>query len=355
MTLPVPIAPAKAIRADVSVEIPFRRLHGAGNDYVFVHRRDLDDVDGGRAAVALADRHRGVGGDGLISIEVSATRGATDPPPRIRMRMWNADGSESGMCGNGVRGAVRFAVEEGLIDADLVAGPSGVVVEIGERRVRCRLAETGRVFRVSVEMGRASFDGSAIPFHPTRSLDGASSPRLRTAAEFDALGAAIDPPRSLVGWSVASMGNPHLVLVVSDPAALDGCPLATVGAALERAPAFPERTNVHLARVEGRGRFRLRTWERGSGITLACGSGACAAFAILRRGGLLKGPAAAVLDGGTLDLASCAEGGIEMTGPSESCCRGRADLTALLAAVGRRSEIPATPCEIDLPCEETAP
>jgi len=338
--------------------LAYRRLHGLGNDYVFVRGRDLRHACGVEAVRALSDRHRGVGGDGVISIELGedASPAAT---PRLRMRMWNADGSEGGMCGNGVRGAVRFAIEEELVEFEESATSREVVVEIGDRAVRCRIVEISPRFLVAVDMGACDFGWAAVPFRPTRPLVAAPPDTLRSVDELDALGASGnlgspgDLAASLRGWSVASMGNPHLVLMVSSRAEIDSVPLTTLGPLLEHAAAFPARTNVHLAKVETRTRFQMRTWERGTGPTLACGSGACAAFGILHRCGDLDAAATAVLDGGALDLATGAAGRIEMTGPSETCCTGIVDLDALLAA--RRSE-PATigtPIEIELDAEAT--
>lgn len=309
--------------------IAFRRLHGLGNDYVFVHHRELDGVDASELARAVADRHRGVGGDGLIS--VAALEGPeAGGPSHLIMRMWNADGSSGGMCGNGVRGVVRFAVEEGLVRRERASESKGVLVEIGSRRTTCRLLASGSVFQVRVDMGPANFDWASVPFLPERAAADASAPRLRRTDEEDLLGSVVPLPDALLGWAVASMGNPHLVLVVPDAAVFEGVPLASIGPSLERAAAFPERTNVHVVQVEDRTAFRMRTWERGTGPTLACGSGACAAFATLHRVGMVDGAARASLEGGDLDLALGTDGGIRMTGPSEACCRGNFDLEAIL-------------------------
>lgn len=345
--------PAPPMRDFSSRGIAFRRLHGLGNDYVFLHERSLDLRRSDEVARVLSDRHRGVGGDGVISIEAI---GDSDPgsTPRLRMRMWNADGSEGGMCGNGVRGAVRFAIEEGLVEVGETGAGRAVVVEIGAREVRCRVVETSPRFLVSVDMGECVFEWSAIPFRPVRPLAAATSGTLRSPDELDTVGASQDIANSFAlrgfirGWSVASMGNPHLVLAVPDAERIDEATLAALGSSLEHAVAFPERTNVHLVEVRRRDRFRMRTWERGTGRTLACGSGACAAFAILRRAGELDAAATAMLDGGELELAMLESDRIEMTGPTEHCCAGTVDLGALLAAGRRRPTTIESPLEIDL-------
>jgi len=330
-------------QALASRPLAFRRLHGLGNDYVFVDDHELRGLDPGEVACAVADRHRGIGGDGLISVAL-VEPDARGGPARLRMRMWNADGSPSGMCGNGVRGVVRYAVEEGLVEAfGDRAMPREMIVEIGDREARCRVVAIEPVFRVVVDMGRASFDWESVPCRPVRPIRESVAGRLHGPGDLEALGVGTDAAHRWRGWGIASMGNPHLVLVATEDRDLEDLPLEAIGGRFERAPAFPERTNVHLARVEGRGRFRLRTWERGSGVTLACGSGACAAFALLSRCGAVDEVATARLDGGDLDLALGDHERIEMTGPSEPCCTGTADLAALLANLGRGAGPAARP------------
>ncbi len=330
--------------------VRYRRLHGLGNDYVFVHHADLRDREPSEVARVVSDRHRGVGGDGLISIETCVADATAGDGAWIRMRMWNADGSPGGMCGNGVRGAVRFAIEEALIEPR----DGRCVVEIGRRRVPCRVLEPEPKFLVSVDMGAASLAWDEVPFRPISALPEPESPVLRSPAELASLGIArFDEVRQALveacsGWAVASMGNPHLVLLSPTDTGFGSTPLAAIGPLLERAVAFPQRTNVHLVRVEHRRRFRMRTWERGTGATLACGSGACAAFAILQRTGAIEESAIAVLEGGDLALSRLQSGSIEMTGPTESCCEGGMDLDELIAAAGRRSAGTfAIPVDID--------
>ena len=225
----------------------FTKMHGIGNDYVYVSTFDQKPPsDPAQLAVAISDRHFGIGGDGLILIMPSEQADA-------RMRMFNADGSEGEMCGNGVRCVAKYLFDHGL------ARKSQVTIETGRGVLTLDLeVHEGRVQRVRVDMGRPIFEPSRIPTllageppveHPLRLGD-----------------------REL-GVTALSMGNPHAVIYVDDVAAF---PLESLGPQIEHHPAFPRRVNVHIVQVLGTGEVRMRTWERGSGITLACGTGACA-------------------------------------------------------------------------------
>jgi diaminopimelate epimerase len=236
----------------------FAKLHGAGNDYIYVNGLEEQILDPAALAVKISDRHFGVGADGLILAL----------PPRkdgqLRMRMFNADGSESQMCGNGVRCLAKFAVERGLVK-DLAARPPGAgtcVVKIetggGLREVTLFRDASGGISRGSVGMGRPRLEAELIPV----ALDG------------DRL---VDVPLIVGGQTLwmtcVNMGNPHAVFYVDEVA---GWPLERVGPKIENHKLFPERINVHIVEVVSLGEVRMRTWERGSGITLACGTGASA-------------------------------------------------------------------------------
>ncbi len=225
----------------------FTKMHGIGNDYVYVITFDQKvPTDPARLAIAMSDRHFGIGSDGMILIGPSARADA-------RMRMFNADGSESEMCGNGVRCVAKYIHDHGIVRK------SRVTVETGRGVLTLELeVEAGKVRRVRVDMGAPILQGSEIP----TTLPGDPP---------------IDAPVRVEGHTLAvtavSMGNPHAVVYIED---LAHFPVEALGPILEHHPAFPRRVNVHFVEVLGPGEVRMRTWERGSGMTLACGTGGCA-------------------------------------------------------------------------------
>ncbi len=222
-------------------------MHGLGNDYVYVSLFDQSlREDPARLAIKVADRHFGIGGDGLILIMPSERADA-------RMRMFNADGSEGEMCGNGVRCVAKFVHDHGI------SHKNPITIETGRGVLTLALEiADGKVDRVKVDMGAPILDAAKIP----TALSGAPP---------------LDAPLVVGGQQFAvtavSMGNPHAVIYVADVAA---APLEQVGPLIEHHPAFPRRVNVHFVQVLAPGEVRMRTWERGSGVTLACGTGACA-------------------------------------------------------------------------------
>jgi diaminopimelate epimerase len=272
----------------------FTKMHGIGNDYVYIETfRQPPPPDPARLAIAISDRHFGVGSDGLILIMPSAEADA-------RMRMFNADGSEGEMCGNGVRCVAKYLYDHGLSRQERVRVETGRGVLTLELEV-----SSGKVQRVRVDMGPPILRASDIP----TLLEG--NPPL-------------DVPISLLGTSLeitaVSMGNPHAVIYVRDTSS---CPLETLGPALEHHRAFPRRVNVHIVQVIGPQEVRMRTWERGSGLTLACGTGACAVCVA----GVLTGRTArrivAHLPGGDLELDWQGEGSsVFMTGPATEVFSG---------------------------------
>jgi diaminopimelate epimerase len=273
---------------------PFVKMHGCGNDFVvFDERAGALGLTPARAA-ALADRRRGIGCDQLITIE---------PPPEgsdaaAFMRIRNPDGTEAGACGNATRCV-----------AALLA-PGG-----GRRLVIRTLAGDLRALvlapdQVAVDMGMPSLNWRDIPLAEPRDtlhLDIAAGPLADPAA--------------------ASMGNPHATFFVEDVAAI---PIETLGPALERHPLFPERANIGVAQILAPDRIRLRVWERGAGLTLACGSGACAALVNAQRRGLAARAATLVLDGGELRTEWLENGQVRMTGPVATAFTGSVDLDAYL-------------------------
>jgi len=260
------------------------KMHGCGNDYVFVDTiggPDLpEDVDVSALARHLADRHFGVGGDGLILIQKT-------PSGRLAMRMFNADGSEGEMCGNGMRCLALYCYKEGYarerrFEVETVAGV--VVPEVIET------GGTGRRGTVRVDLG------------PPR--------EIRPGLELEVSGG---PGAGNYRGIYVSMGNPHFVVLADDLTQVD---LERAGPALERHPAFPERTNVEFVAVLGPRRLRMRVWERGSGVTLACATGAAASVVAAASAGRCRRQVVVAADGGELEVEWTAEGPVLMTGPA---------------------------------------
>jgi diaminopimelate epimerase len=274
----------------------FTKMHGIGNDYVYVSTFDQEaPADPAKLAVAVSDRHYGIGGDGLILIMPPERRDAD-----ARMRMFNADGSEGEMCGNGIRCVAKYLHDHGVARKDrlrIETGRGVLTLDLG--------VEGGQVRRVRVNMGTPILDPSRIP-----TLLSGEPP--------------IDAPVAIDGRTFAvtavSTGNPHAVIYVEDVAAF---PLETLGPRLENHPAFPKRVNVHVVQVAGPGEVTMRTWERGSGITLACGTGACAVCVA----GVLTGRSGrrilAHLPGGDLELEWAGDDAqVFMTGPATEVFSG---------------------------------
>jgi diaminopimelate epimerase len=239
----------------------FTKMQGIGNDYVYVDCvRQPPPRDPAALARRISDRHFGVGSDGLILICRSEVADA-------RMRMFNADGSESEMCGNGIRCVAKF-----VHDHDIARKPR-VTIETGRGVLTLDLTvDGGQVSRVRVDMGEPILQSSDIP--TTIAADRVINHPLPKDVGDPSLewlwfkNSGVDPRMTCV-----SMGNPHVVLYCTDVA---GVPLETAGPVLENATVFPRRANVHFVQVHSPGEVTMRTWERGSGVTLACGTGACA-------------------------------------------------------------------------------
>lgn len=267
--------------------LAFVKMHGCGNDFVVLDARERALAPTAALARRIADRHKGVGCDQLVIIEPASDADA-------RLRFLNADGSESGACGNGTRCAARLLFEE--------SGRERLDLLVGNRRLEARRLGDGRI---AVGMGEPVFDWRAIPL----------------ARPCDTLALPIEVP-GLPRPVGVGMGNPHAVFLVEDLAALD---VARLGVELERHPLFPERANIGFAQVLDPMTLRLRVFERGAGLTLACGSGACAAMAAARRRGLAGDHARLILDGGTLEAVWPGAGPVTLIGPAARVFSGRFD------------------------------
>jgi diaminopimelate epimerase len=275
--------PVAAITAAPALR--FSKMHGAGNDFVVLDLRDGTAPPDAALCRLLADRHRGVGCDQILT--VSAPR---DPGAVASYAIWNADGSQSQQCGNGARCIAAWLVRGGGTgDAFLLDSPVA--------RHRVRMLGDGLV---DVEMGAPDFLPAAVPL-------------AGFAGEADSY--EVESDGVALRFGAVSMGNPHAVLEVDD---VDAAPVAAVGTALQRHAAFPDSANVGFAQVLAPDHIRLRVFERGVGETLACGSGACAAVAVLSRRGRVDGAHGVTvsLPGGVLRIYHGPDGGIRMAGPA---------------------------------------
>jgi diaminopimelate epimerase len=267
--------------------LPFLKMHGAGNDFVVLDGRARKLGFSPAQAKWIADRRIGVGCDQIIIIENDMEGAAAF------MRILNADGSEAGACGNATRCIAALLAEES-----------------GARRIAIRTisglleAEIQGPGLVEVDMGEPGLQWDQIPLNAP-----ADTLHLRIA-----MGPVEDP-------AACSMGNPHATFFVDD---LTHLPIETIGPVLERHKSFPERANIGFARIEAPDRIRLRVWERGSGLTLACGSGACAALVNAHRRGLARNQATLLLDGGELRITWREnDGHVLMKGPAVAAFAGR--------------------------------
>ena len=259
----------------------FHKMHGLGNDFVVIDAREAPVSMFPARARAIADRKTGIGFDQLIVIEQSAAADA-------RMRIFNADGSEVEACGNAARAVA------------LLLGGSASVETLGGIIQTQALADGA-----TVDMGQPRFDWDAIP-----------------------LAYAMDTQSMPVGWNAlenpaaVNVGNPHVIFFVPD---CDAINLEQLGPLIEHDPLFPERVNVNVATILGDHQIKLRVWERGVGLTRACGTGACATAVAAIRAKRVKGPVEVTLPGGTLTIAWQAGGTIQMTGPATHVYTGEAD------------------------------
>lgn len=272
----------------------FVKMHGVGNDFVIVDARHKTDGAWPALAQAMCDRHFGIGSDGLILVLPSASAD-------LRMRMFNPDGSEAEMCGNGIRCFAKYAHDNRLVERPEIA----VETAAGIKRIAVH-AKGAEADTFTVSMGVPCLAGPEIP------VAAAISP----VVDYPLVVAGSELPVTCV-----SMGNPHAVFFTADePAAF---PLATVGPQVEHHPFFPSRVNFEVCHVERPDRLIVRVWERGAGLTLACGTGACAVAVAARLKGLTGDHTVVALPGGELQIAWDGHGEVLMTGPAEYVCRGQ--------------------------------
>jgi diaminopimelate epimerase len=272
----------------------FLKMHGLGNDFVVFDARDSGIALSSAQAKALADRHFGIGCDTVVLIRPGGAEADAT------VLFYNADGTESESCFNASRCVARLLLDERGLARVKLSTRGGMLV--------CNDAGKGLV---TVDMGEPRLDWQLVPL----------------ASAVDTVNFPLDIGGNSIPVSAVSMGNPHCVLFVPDA---EKAPLTTLGPKIETLPFFPKRTNVEFAQVLDAGTIRMRVWERGVGVTLACGTGACATAVAAIRRGLAGRKVKLVLDGGTLAIEWRQDDGhVLMTGPTAIPFRGRVDLDRL--------------------------
>ncbi|MCY3732909.1 MAG: diaminopimelate epimerase [Chloroflexi bacterium] len=294
------------------MSIPFVKVQGAGNDFLLIdalgENAHLNEIDWSGLAPRICDRHFGVGADGILIAQDTDVAEA-------RMVIVNADGSDGEMCGNGFRCFTKYLVERaGVRPTD---GALAIETGAGVLHADLSTATSENVDRVRVDMGRAWLQADEIPV-----VHEGPAPILHHEIEVD--GRTFD-------LTCVSMGNPHAVWFSDDE--VDDFPLTEVGPLIETHPDFPKKTNVEIVNVLARDQLKMRVWERGVGITLACGSGACAVLVAARLRGLCDAAATVSLPGGDLEIAwnglDDPSAAVYMTGPASFSYEGQLDVNLL--------------------------
>lgn len=275
----------------------FTKMQGCGNDYIYVNCFSESVPDPSGTSIRLSDRHFGVGGDGLVLISPSDTAD-------FDMDMYNADGSRSGMCGNAIRCVGKYVYDRGLTDKKIIT----ISTQTGVKTLWLDVKD-GAVQTVRVCMGKPDFRPEAVP----------------VAGEGDTF---LQQDITVLGetWNVSavSVGNPHCVTYVEDPYALD---FERIGPAFENHPVFPARVNTEFIQIIDEHTLKMRVWERGSGETFACGTGASAALAVTAKLGLCADEADLILRGGTLHIEWDRETDLlYMTGPATFVFDGEVEI-----------------------------
>ena len=272
---------------NMTQKIRFTKMHGCGNDYIYINMMERKIANPQAVAIAWSDRHKGIGSDGLVLIGASPV-----PEADYTMHIYNADGSEAMMCGNASRCIGKYLYERGLTDKTEIR-----LLTLSGVKILSLHVTDGVVENVTVDMGE---------------------PVLEDESQYMA-------SRGLRQGTFVSMGNPHYVIFTDY---VDQ--VSETGHALEHHPAFPQRCNIELARVEADGTIRTRVWERGSGITQACGTGACATAVAAALTGKAGRKSQIVMDGGTLSIEwRESDNHVYMTGPAAFVFDGEIELAKL--------------------------
>ena len=276
----------------------FTKMQGAGNDYVYVNCFDETVENPPQTAIQVSDRNFGIGSDGLILIMPS-------DKADVRMRMFNSDGSESEMCGNGIRCVAKYAFDHGIVAKKVITAETGA----GVLTLQLFSGIDGKIEKVRVNMGHPRLTRGEIPMTGDDGAKVVAEPLTILDRTFQI--------------TCASMGNPHCVIFVDDA---EGFPVSTYGPLIENHELFPRRTNVEFVQIISRTEVRQRTWERGAGETLACGTGSSAVTAACVLNGLTEKKILNHLSGGDLEMEWAEDGNIYMTGPAVEVFSGEIKL-----------------------------
>ena len=284
----------------------FTKMHGIGNDYVYVDCTKETVEAPSDVAVRVSDRHFGIGSDGLILIKPSDIAD-------FEMDMYNADGSRGKMCGNGIRCVGKYVYDHGLTDKTTVRIATGSGVKILTLEI-----ESGKVKNVRVDMGEAILEPEMIPVRMSEKVIAGSRP----VAEGVFGRTAVNVPLRVLGHTYkvtcVSMGNPHCIVFMDSPEDVESLQIESVGPHFEHHEAFPDRVNTEFAAMQGEHEIRMRVWERGSGETWACGTGACATAVAAILNGFGESPIRLHLNGGDLLVEWDRDTNhVFMTGPAE--------------------------------------
>ena len=266
-------------------KIPFIKMHGCGNDYIYVDTSRYPIANPAKAAILWSDRHKGIGSDGLVLIDRSPVTESD-----FSMRIFNADGSEGMMCGNACRCIGKYLFERGMTTKTSIR----LLTLSGVKKLQLHVDDNNIVESVTVDMGEPVLEDETL-YIRSRGMD---------------------------KGTFVSMGNPHFVIFTDDINQV-----GETGRMLEKHPAFPKRCNIEFAQVLTDGRIRTRVWERGSGITQACGTGACATTVAACLSGRANSQAQIIMDGGTLSIEwRKSDNHVYMTGPAEFVFEGEIEL-----------------------------
>jgi len=271
-------------------------MHGAGNDYVYVNGFEYD-LDWKHISQTVSDRHKGIGADGLIVACPSSNNSD------LKMRMFNADGSEGEMCGNGIRCLVGFARDESLINGDLQV----ITVETMAGNLDVfPILEDSRMIGAKVSMGSPNLVPKNVP--------------VQIGSDEPTLDYSLDVDTHELSLGFVSMGNPHAIAFIEED--VDNFPLELIGPKIENHDIFPNKVNFEIVNALSPSELKVRVWERGSGITMACGSGACAVAVAARLKGITLDDVNLKLPGGDLKVRWDGVGEVELEGPIETVYKG---------------------------------
>ena len=274
----------------------FTKMHGAGNDYVYVNGFEYD-LDWKHISQTVSDRHKGIGADGLIVACPSSNNSD------LKMRMFNADGSEGEMCGNGIRCLVGFARDESLINGDLQV----ITVETMAGNLDVfPILEDSRMIGAKVSMGSPNLVPKNVP--------------VQIGSDEPTLDYSLDVDTHELSLGFVSMGNPHAIAFIEED--VDNFPSELIGPKIENHDIFPNKVNFEIVNALSPSELKVRVWERGSGITMACGSGACAVAVAARLKGITLDDVNLKLPGGDLKVRWDGVGEVELEGPIETVYKG---------------------------------